>query len=298
MEKNIFKGTYTALITPFTPDGDVDFESFENIIEHQINAGIEGIVVCGSTGENFALTEKEKQALIIRAIEIANKRCQVIAGTGTNETHSTLDYTVIAQEMGADAALIVAPYYNKPTQEALFEHYRLIADECKNFPIIPYNVPGRTAVNINADTITKLANACPNIVGVKEASGDLDQMMSIIKQAPEGFALLSGDDSLTLPVILMGGKGIISVISNYAPKEFGDMTRYALNGEYEKARELHYKLFDLMNLNFIETNPQPVKYVMSKLGFCNEVYRMPLMPLTESSKSMLDEALKKADIKL
>lgn len=297
MEKSIFKGTYTALITPFTPDGDVDFESFENIIEHQINAGIEGIVVCGSTGENFALTEKEKQALIIKAIEIADKRCQVIAGTGTNETHSTLDYTVIAQEMGADAALIVAPYYNKPTQEALFEHYRLIADECKNLPIIPYNVPGRTAVNINPDTITKLAKACPNIVGVKEASGDLEQMMSIIQHAPKGFSLLSGDDALTLPVILMGGQGIISVISNYAPKEFGDMTRYALNGEYEKAREIHYKLFDLMNLDFIETNPQPVKYVMSKLGFCNEVYRMPLMPMAECNKKILDDALAKANIK-
>ncbi len=297
MSKFEISGTFSALVTPFNNNGEIDFDSLKKIIDFQIGAGIEGIVVGGSTGENFALTAKEKQALLIKALEFANGRCKVIAGTGTNETQSSLDYTLIAKELGADAALIVAPYYNKPSQEGLFEHFKLIADNAEGFPIILYNVPGRTAVNIKPATVLKLAKACPNIIAVKEASGDLDQMMEIIKDAPDNFVLLSGDDSLTLPIVLMGGRGVISVISNYAPKEFGDMTRLALKGDWDKARALHYKLLDLMQFNFIETNPTPVKYAMASLGFCEEIYRMPLMPMQDSNKQILDKALADAGIK-
>lgn len=294
MSNFLFSGTYSALVTPFNGNGEIDFDSLQRIIEFQIQSGIEGIVVGGSTGENFALSAKEKQALLIQSLEFAKGRCKVIVGTGTNETQSTRDNTLIAKELGADAALIVAPYYNKPTQQGLFEHYKLIADEVPELPIILYNVPGRTAVNIKPDTVIKLADACPNIVAVKEASGDLEQMMEIIANSPDNFGLLSGDDSLTIPVIVMGGKGIISVISNFAPKEFGDMARLALAGEYEKAKEIHYKLFDLMQLNFVESNPAPVKYIMSRLGLCEEVYRMPLMPIQKSNKILIDNALKAA----
>ncbi len=292
MKKFILQGTYTAIVTPFNENGDVDFDNFEKLIEFQIENGVEGIVVGGSTGENFALSHKEKTALLVKAVAIAKGKIAIIAGTGTNETQASSDYTLLAKELGADAALVVAPYYNKPSQEGLFEHYRIIAENSQ-LPIIMYNIPGRSCVNIKADTVIKLAEACPNIIGIKEASADLEQMMDIINRAPEHFTLLSGDDYLTAPVCMIGGKGVISTMSNYAPKQFGDLTRFALKGKYKEAMKIHYELFELMNLNFIETNPVPVKYIMSQMKLIKEIYRLPMMTLKDENKKIVKAALKK-----
>ena len=295
MKKFLLQGTYTAIVTPFNKNGEVDFDNFEKLVEFQIENGVEGIVVGGSTGENFALSHKEKTALLVKAVEISSGRIAVIAGTGTNETQASADFTLLAKELGADAALVVAPYYNKPSQEGLFEHYRIIA-ELSNLPIIIYNIPGRSCVNIDSDTVIKLANTCPNIIGIKEASADLEQMMDIIRKAPEHFTLLSGDDYLTNAVCMIGGKGVISTISNYVPKQFSDMTRFALKGKYKEAMKIHYELFDLMNLNFIETNPVPVKYIMSQMKLVKEMYRLPLMGLKEENKKLIKAALKNAGL--
>lgn len=287
------QGTITALITPFNKKGEIDFDGLKRLIDHQVENKIDGILIGGSTGESATLTIKEKQALIIKAIEFADKRVPVIAGTGSNETETTLGMSLFAKEHGADAVLIVAPYYNKPPQLGLYEHFRVVAQHIE-LPVIIYNVPGRTGVNIKPETQLKLAEECKNIIATKEASGDLCQMMEIIRNAPEGFTLFSGDDSLTIPVISVGGKGIISVISNYAPSEFGKMVNFALKGKYEEARRIHYKLYELMELNFVESNPIPVKYIMSLLKLCTDTVRMPLLPLQNKNRSVLRKALESA----
>ncbi len=266
MKKLLLQGTYTALVTPFNKKGEVDFDAFEKLIDFQIANGVEGIVVGGSTGENFALTPKEKTALIVKAVEKAKGKITVIAGTGSNETQMTEDATLIAKELGADAALVVAPYYNKPNQTGLYEHYRIVADNSQ-LPIIIYNIPGRSCVNIEAETIIKLAENCPNIIGVKEASADLEQMMEIIRKAPKDFALLSGDDYLTAPITMLGGKGVISTISNYLPKEFSDLTRLALKGKYKEA-------------------------IMSQMKLVQEIYRLPLVPLKDEHKKAIKAEMK------
>ena len=290
------EGTFTALITPFLSDGNVDFEAFEKIMQFQISQGIDGVVVGGSTGENFALSATEKEQMIKKAIEISAGRIKIIAGTGTNDTATSCRNTRAAFDLHADAALVVAPFYNKPVQRALVEHYGKVADSAPEMPIIIYNVPGRTSVNILPETIVTIARKFENVIAVKEASGNVEQMMAIIKDAPEKFSLLSGDDSLTFPVVAAGGRGVISTISNYLPGDFTKMTHLALEGKINEARELHYKYFDLMNLNFIETNPGPVKYVMSKLGLCNEVYRLPMTSLTDEHKTVINKELTKCGV--
>ncbi|MCX7908960.1 MAG: 4-hydroxy-tetrahydrodipicolinate synthase [Ignavibacteria bacterium] len=285
-------GTFTALITPFNSKGEVDFKALRKLIDFQIENGVDGIVVCATTGESATLSLKEKQAIIIESVEYTAGRVPIIAGTGTNETELSLNLTIFAKEHGASACLLVAPYYNKPNQDGLYEHFRLIASEV-DIPLILYNVPGRTGVNITAQTTIRLANDCPNIVATKEASGNLEQIMRIIKDSPKNFSVLSGDDSLTLAIIALGGKGVVSVISNYAPKEFSNMVRLALENKIEKAREIHYNLFELMELNFIEPNPIPVKYIMSLLGYTKEVYRLPLLPLKSEQKKKIKEAMSK-----
>ena len=244
MAKHKFEGTITAIVTPFKKDLNIDFEKFKKLIEFQIENGVDGIVVCGSTGESATLSAKEKISLILTAIETVNGRVKVIAGTGTNNTAESIDMTTLAKEHGADGVLIVAPYYNKPTQEGLYNHYRAIADS-NDIPVIIYNVPSRAVVNIHPEIQLKLAEDCPNIVATKEASGNLEQMSEIIRNAPEKFVLLSGDDALTLPIISIGGRGVVSVISNYAPKKFSEMVNYALKGKYNDARKIHYELFEL-----------------------------------------------------
>ncbi len=285
------KGTITAVVTPFNQDLTIDFHSFENIIEHQIANGIEGIVVAGSTGESATLSEKERLALIIKAVEISAGRTKIIAGTGSNNTELSIHLSTLAKEQGADALLLVAPYYNKPSQEGLYHHFAAIA-ESVDIPQIIYNVPGRSGVNINPETQIKLAEDFPNIVATKEASGDLEQMAQIMKYAPMNFSLYCGDDALAVPAIMLGAVGVISVLSNYAPKDFGNCIRFALNGEYNEAKKIHYKLLDLMQLNFVESNPVPVKAIMSIMGFCNDAVRLPLTPISAANKKALTKAVK------
>lgn len=290
------KGTITALITPFKKDLSVDFDALKKLIDFQIEGGVEGLVICGSTGESATLSSKEKLACITTAIEHNAGRVTIIAGTGSNNTQESADLTMLAKQIGADASLLVAPYYNKPTQEGLYYHYKTIADSVKDLPIIMYNVPGRSGVNINPEIQIKLAEDCKNIVATKEASGNLEQIMHIIKFAPKNFIVLSGDDALTLPVVYMGGQGVISVISNFAPRMFSDSVRFAIAGKAKQANELHYKLFDLMKLNFIESNPIPVKSALSIMGYCKEYYRLPLTPIKPENKKMLKDALKDAGL--
>lgn len=285
-------GTMTALVTPFNRKGEVDFKALRKLIDYQIENGVESILVCATTGESASLTIKEKQAIIIESVEYANGRVPIVAATGTNETEMSLNMTIFAKENGASAALMVTPYYNKPPQDGLFEHFYLIATET-NFPIILYNVPGRTGVNMTAETQLRLANACPNIVATKEASGNLEQIMNIIKNAPGHFSVLSGDDSLALPIIALGGKGAVSVISNFAPREFSSMIRMALQGDFANARDKHYKLLELMELMFVESNPIPIKYALSLKGLIKEVYRMPLLELQRENKKKIRTAITK-----
>ncbi len=284
-------GTITAIVTPFTKKGIVDFKQLENLIEFQIENGVQGIVVCGSTGESATLKLKEKQEIIIKSVEISAGRLPVIAATGTYETEQSIELSKFAQDNGSDAVLIVAPYYLKPTQDGLFKHYKLIADSI-SIPVIIYNIPGRTGVNITAETQLKIANCCKNVIATKEASSNLMQMMDIIANAPKGFSLLSGDDSLTLPIIAVGGKGVISVISNYAPKQYAECINLALKGKFKEAQKIHYSLYKLMELNFIEPNPVPAKYALSLMKMVNENIRMPLLPLKDESKQLIKKALK------
>ncbi|MFP4527664.1 MAG: 4-hydroxy-tetrahydrodipicolinate synthase [Candidatus Kapaibacterium sp.] len=295
MKKFLLKGTYTALVTPFYDDGSIDFETLKEMIDFQIDSGIDGIVVCGSTGESATLTVKEKMSLIIQSVEYSAGRVPVIAGTGTNSTQASIDMTIIAREHGADAVLLVAPYYNKPSQEGLFEHYAAISDSV-DIPQIIYNIPGRSCVNILPETQLRLAEECENIVATKEASGSLEQMTQICKYAPEGFSVISGDDALTLPLIAVGGAGVIAVTSNYAPRQLGDMVKAALAGDFETARRINMKLFDLMQLNMVETNPVPVKAALSVMGKMEDIYRMPLLKINDRNRAKIEQALRNADI--
>lgn len=289
------QGTITALVTPFDNDLNIDFDALKKLIDFQIDNGVDGLVICGSTGESATLSAKEKLSLIIKAIEFSNGRVPIIAGTGSNNTQATIELSLLAKEHGADALLLVAPYYNKPTQEGLYQHYLAIA-EAVDIPQIIYNVPGRSTVNITAENQISLAEANKNIVGTKEASGDLEQMMEIKKYAPKGFKLISGDDALTLPIISIGGEGVISVISNYMPKQFSDLVNYAVKGDFEKAKKIQYELIELMALNFVESNPVPAKAALNIMGMINENVRLPLIPITDGNKKLIKAALKKAKV--
>ncbi len=295
MKKEFLHGTITALATPFKKDLSIDFDAFKKLLDFQIKGGVDCVVVCGSTGEAATLSTKEKISLVITAVEHTKGEIPIIAGTGSNDTQATIDLTLLAKEVGADAALIVAPYYNKPSQEGLYHHFGAIAEQV-DMPQIIYNVPGRAGVNILPATQLKLARDFKNIIATKEASGDLDQMSEIIKSAPEGFILLSGDDSLAVPAILFGAKGIISVISNYAPKIFSSMIDLALEGDYSSAMNIHYNLLDLFALNFVETNPIPVKAALAIMGMMEENYRLPLLPIEPQNRKLIEKALKKAKL--
>lgn len=295
MKKYIPQGTITALVTPFQKGGAVDFEALKDLIEFQIQGGVDAIVVCGSTGESATLTINDKIAIFEKSLEYAGGKIPIIAGTGSNETEGTLNLSTIAFNLGVTGLLLVAPYYNKPTQDGLYEHFKLIADNV-DIPVIIYNVPGRTGVNISVETQLKLAKTCKNIVATKEASGNFEQMMKIIKDAPEGFNLLSGDDIFTLPIIAIGGKGVVSVISNYAPKPFREMVKNAMNGKFDKARKIHYELMELMELNFIESNPIPVKYALALMKKIDPVYRLPLLEMTKKNKEIFKKAMQNAGL--
>ncbi|MBE2219712.1 MAG: 4-hydroxy-tetrahydrodipicolinate synthase [Ignavibacteria bacterium] len=288
-------GTGTALVTPFKKNGTIDEPSLRGLVEWQIKNKVEFLVPCGSTGESATMTREERRRVIEIVIDQNADRVPVIAGTGTNSTLDSLDLTHDAKEVGVDTVLLVGPYYNKPTQEGFYQHFKRIIEEC-DVKAVLYNVPGRTASNMLAETTLRLAEEVENVIAIKEASNNLEQIMQIIKYRPKDFAVLSGEDTLTLPIIASGGDGVISVVSNEVPREYSDMVRAALAGDLKKAKELHYKLFELMKANFIESNPIPVKTALHMMGMVEESLRLPLTKMAKHNREKLKKVLK--DIKL
>src|SRR5437879_4273621 len=254
MKVDWMRGCATALVTPFKADGGFDEERMRALVERQIVGGVRLLIPCGTTGESATMTEAEDQRVIGLTAEVARGRAKVIAGAGSNSTAAAIEYSQSARDLGADAVLQVAPYYNKPTQEGLYAHFRAIAEAVPGMPIMLYNVPGRTSSNIAAQTVLRLANDCENIVAIKEASGNLSQIMEILRERPTNFCVLSGDDAVTLPLIALGAEGIVSVASNEVPDLMSRMTQLALDGKWDEARELHYRLLPLMEVNFIESS--------------------------------------------
>lgn len=287
----MFKGGITALITPFNEDGSIDFDSFRTHIEDQISNGISALLPVGTTGESPTLSHKENLEVVEFAIKVSAGKVPVIAGTGSNSTSEAIAMTKTAKEMGADASLQVVPYYNKPTQEGIYRHYTAIADAV-DLPLIVYNIKGRSAVNIETSTLLKLAEH-PNIVGVKEASGDISQMMDVISQKPDDFCVLVGDDNIIFPFVALGGDGVISVISNIFPDKVEKLIALTNEGKLEEARALHYELLPFCKAMFIETSPLPVKSAMAMMGKCKEVFRLPLCPPLDSTKEVLKDLLTK-----
>lgn len=285
-------GAITAIVTPFTKSGDVDVPTLKKLVEFQIKGGVSGIVPCGSTGEAMTLNLDEYELVIKTVVDVVKKKIPVIAGAGSNDTAKAVEFSLIAKKAGADMLLHVSPYYNKPTSTGLLAHYQSIANSV-NLPIILYNVPGRTGSNVSAANVLAIAKKIPQVVAVKEASGNLGQMMEIVKGAPSYFSVLSGDDALTLALLAAGGDGCISVAANEVPKEFSDMVRFGLEGNFDKARKLHYKLFDLMNVNFVESNPIPVKAALALMGKIEETYRLPLTPISDKNREVVKDVLKK-----
>jgi 4-hydroxy-tetrahydrodipicolinate synthase len=287
------RGCATALVTPFRKDGSIDEECFRRLVERQIKGGVKLLVPCGTTGESVTMSEAERLTVIRVAVQVAKRhRAHVIAGTGSNNTAATIDFTRKAREAGADAALVVAPYYNKPTQEGMYAHFSEIARSVKGFPIMMYNVPGRTSSNISAPTTLRLAGKHENIVATKEASGNMSQIMEILKDRPRNFRVFSGDDAVTLPLVSLGADGLVSVISNELPKETSRMVENALKGAFTAARKIHYKILPLMEANFIESSPAPCKFVMKEMGLLEENLRLPLVPVTHGGREKLKEAMK------
>src|SRR5690242_6398080 len=291
MHVDWLRGCATALVTPFKADGAVDVERLRSLIEYQIAGGVRILVPCGTTGESATMTDEEDQLVIGTTVEVARGRAKVVAGTGSNATSAAVQYSETARDLGVDGVLSVAPYYNKPTQEGLYAHFTAVAESVSDLPVVIYNVPGRTSSTIAAPTTLRLARDCENIVAVKEASGNLSLIMEILRDRPEGFKVISGDDSLTLAIIALGGHGLISVASNEVPDLMSRMVDLALAGNWEEARALHYRLLPLMETNFIESSPGPVKAAMAMMGLLDENFRLPLVPVQEKTRVRLREVL-------
>ncbi|MDR3306479.1 MAG: 4-hydroxy-tetrahydrodipicolinate synthase [Endomicrobium sp.] len=285
----MFSGAYTALITPFKK-GKIDFDALGKLIDNQYKAGIDGIVPCGTTGESPTLSYEEHEQIIEFCVKQAKGRMKILAGTGSNSTAEAIRFTQFAKKVGCDGALMVAPYYNKPTQKGLYLHFKKVADTV-DIPIVFYNIIGRASVNIEPATIAKLCADCKNIVGLKEASGSLFQMTAVKALVPN-IELLSGDDALTLPVLSIGGIGVISVLSNLLPLETSSLIKAFEKGNIEEAKKIHYKLLPLVNALFMETNPIPVKTAASMLGICSSEIRLPMCEMEESNKLKLEKILK------
>ncbi|PIR19661.1 MAG: 4-hydroxy-tetrahydrodipicolinate synthase [Elusimicrobia bacterium CG11_big_fil_rev_8_21_14_0_20_64_6] len=286
-----FEGSYVALVTPFDREGRLDEETYRDLIRRQIKGGTQGLVPCGSTGEAATLIHEEFRRAIEIACDESRGEIPVIAGVGTNATWKAVESAREAESLGADALLVLAPYYNKPTQEGIYQHFRAVARESR-LPIVAYNIPGRTGVNILPKTLARLAKDFPSIVAVKEAAGSLDQISEILALTPPHFTVLSGDDSLTLPMMSVGAKGVVSVVANVAPKETQALCAAFLKGDVKKARALHHKLFPLIKSLFIETNPIPVKAALAMMGACRPEPRLPLTPLSTENRRALKKALK------
>jgi len=294
MTKKTFQGTGTALITPFKSDGSVDEKALRRFVDFQIEGGVDMLLPCGTTGEGATLDSDETDRVVQIVIEQSRRRVPVIVGAGTNATAKAVRMTKRAKQLGADGVLSVGPYYNKPTQQGYFEHFKAIA-EAEDMPVIVYNVPGRTSGNIEAKTLLRLAEI-RNIVAVKEASGNLGQIMDIIRDRPRDFRVLSGDDALALAIIAMGGDGVVSVVSNETPKLMTSIIDAALDGDLIKARDLHYKLLPLMNANFIESNPIPVKAALAMMGLIEENYRLPLVPMSKENREKFTKIAEQAGL--
>lgn len=285
----MFSGSGTAIVTPFAND-KVDYEALGKLIEFQIKNGIKVLVPCGTTGESATLSYEEHDQVIKFCVQKAAKRVKILAGTGSNSTDEAITLTEYAKDAGADGALLITPYYNKPTQEGMYLHFKKIA-ETVDIPQILYNVPGRTGVNLLPETVIRLSKV-KNIVGIKEASGNLEQVSQIVQKTDRNFSLLSGEDSLTFPILALGGQGVISVVANIIPKDIAEMIHAFEQGELEKARELHFQMFELMKAMFIETNPIPVKTAMGIMGLCSAEMRLPLSPLAEANIPKLKKVMK------
>jgi 4-hydroxy-tetrahydrodipicolinate synthase len=285
----MFSGTFTALVTPFR-NGEVDVEALEGMVEFQIQHGVSGLVPCGTTGETPAMSEAEDRVVVGTVVRITNGRVPVIAGTGSNSTDMAIKYTKMAEEVGADGSLQVAPYYNKPTQEGLFRHFAAIA-ESTDLPLVIYNIPGRTGVTITAETMARLWEEIPNVVGVKDSTLSMNMISDMRGLCGENFSILSGDDPMTLPVVALGGQGVISVASNVAPAAVSDMVKALLSGDFDRGRELHYELLPLFRALFVETNPIPVKTAASLLGLCSDEMRLPMVPLSGENLGVLQRVM-------
>jgi 4-hydroxy-tetrahydrodipicolinate synthase len=288
----MFSGAFTALVTPFR-NGEVDVEALEGMVEFQIQHGIHGLVPCGTTGETPAMSEEEDRLVTNTVVRVAGGRVPIVAGTGSNSTDMAIKYTRMAQEEGVDGSLQVAPYYNKPPQEGLYRHFATIA-ESTDLPIILYNIPGRTAVTISAETMARLAEI-PNIVGVKESTLSMNMVSDVKSLCGEEFALLSGDDPMTVPLMALGGHGVISVASNVAPAAVSDMVNALSDGDWERGREIHYDLLPLFRALFVETNPIPVKTAASILGLCSDEMRLPMIPLQGDNLEALRRTMEESN---
>ena len=289
----MFKGSYVALVTPFK-NGAVDEETFAGLVEWHIEMGTDGIVACGTTGESPTLSHEEHNRVVDICVEAAAGRVPVIAGSGSNSTSEAIAMTEHAARAGASAALLVSPYYNKPTQEGIYRHFKAIADAV-DIPQIIYNIPGRTASTVSVDTMARLARS-ENIVGVKDAVGDLAQTSELIDRLGPDFSVLSGDDVLTLPMMALGGHGVISTTANVAPRKMAALVSAGLEGDFARARALHYELFCLMKAMFLETNPIPVKTALALMGKTGEEFRLPLCPMSQINKERLQDVLRKAGL--
>ncbi|MGD1005905.1 MAG: 4-hydroxy-tetrahydrodipicolinate synthase [Ignavibacteriaceae bacterium] len=288
----MFSGVGTALITPFDWEFNVDYSALRKICRQQVEGKVDAVIVIGTTGESPVFSIDERKKIIETVIEEVKGKAEVIVGTGTNDTRKVVELNKIAEELKADAVLIVNPYYNKGTQESLIEHYKYISDRTP-LPIILYNVPSRTAMNMLPETIVKIVEACKNIVAVKEACSNISQIAHLISIKPQNFAVYSGNDNETLPIMALGGIGIISVFSNAYPKELKRLTDAISKNNPALAQALNNKYLSMMNALFVETSPIPIKYVMSKLGLCENILRLPLIPATSKAGKILDEEMKK-----
>ncbi len=288
------KGCGTALVTPFKPDGSLDEKTLSDLVEWQISQGIHFLVPCGTTGESVTLTHEEYLRVVAITVAAAKKRVPVVAGAGSNNTSKVIELMRELERLGVDGFLSVSPYYNKPTQEGILQHFRAIAQSAE-LPVIVYNVPGRTGSNILPDTLLRLAEI-PHILGVKEASGDISQIGEICTRAPSGFRVFSGDDALTLPLVALGGHGIISVASNEVPGMMAKFTLDCLAGNWTEARDWNRKLYPLMKINFIESNPIPVKAALAMMGKIQEVYRLPLVKISDGSRVRLSSVLSQLNL--
>jgi 4-hydroxy-tetrahydrodipicolinate synthase len=288
---NIFYGTGVAMVTPFHADGQVDYDGLRNLIEHLIDGGVEYLVSLGTTGESATLSEAERKQVFTFTAEVVNKRVGLVAGIGGNNTHEVVEQVKAFNIGGYDAILSASPHYNKPTQEGIYQHYKAIAQNTK-LPIILYNVPSRTGSTVSAETTVRLAKEFKNIIGIKEASGNFDLFNQLMRDKPEDFLFISGDDPVTLPMMALGGVGVISVIGNALPRQLSDMVRFLLNGDYKAAHAAHFDLIEFTRLMFAEGSPAGVKTALKQLGVCGDTVRLPLVQVSEKTVDAIAEELK------